>query len=495
MPLDFKVLDFNDKQLLPGSKVTATAQMSGKTYSFSAITDAAGRVSFSGLPKCGSINVYAEAEGYKPDSITGKTTESLVGDIDSKRLLQLKQIRKPIVFYVVDCKTGSGLAGADVTIELDKNGSITKLPPVKTNIEGVGKGVYDSAFVLAKVHLSGRKAYYKPGSLPGWHKVNEFIDSTLYNKQKRTFCLEPEPNPFQFINVDSITGKPIAGVKNTITFTHNDGKTETEIVTSDRNGIVPVSLNPGDKITIVASYPPGYKDNDFTIKNEEVDKLRQAPVKPIPIPLAPVIVELVFRTVEADNSSVLVPAATLEITGTGLIPTVPVESGTGEFVVKATLMSTISITASKTDYITNDFTIRNANVQTLQTATQDKRDIPLKHNPPPPKACIEPPLSAGNNEESTEEYDMGTTDRKFQIRYSMYEQPDRIVVYCGTKNNKGAILYDGGADDKSVNKYVDIDMSECKGSTFITVVITPLPEMLHNSNYTDKWDYKIICPK
>src|SRR5207253_182871 len=152
-----------------------------------------------------------------------------------------------------------------------------------------------------------------------------------------------DPNPLQFTNVDSLTHKPLKGVKNYITIIDNAGKKTLDSATSDANGNFTVSLDPGSKISVHAKYPPWYHDNDFTIREEDAEKLRNAPQEKRTIPLAPVIVELVFRTVDGENPTQLVPDADLVITGDGLIQPVPTKSGNGEFIVKATMQSKISI--------------------------------------------------------------------------------------------------------------------------------------------------------
>jgi len=492
MAMDFKVVDRDDKEPIPGASVGVTAEVSGVTITDTATTGADGRVVFSRLPKCGTVKrVYAIADGYYPDSLVNQTSENLLsGPIDAKRLLSLRPIRKPIEFYVVDCKTKTGLADVDVTIDFQyENNKKPESVHVKTNINGVGKGVYDSAKLIAKLHLSGRKAYYKKGELPGWHKVKEFTDTTIYKRPQRTFCLEPEPNPLIFRDIDSLTRKPIAGVKNYITIVAADGKKSTEEATSGANGEFQVSINPGDKISIKATYPPGYKDNDYTIKDADADKLRSAPLDQRTIPLSPVIVTLVFRTVDKENGS-LIPDADLAITGDGVIDPRPVKSGNGEFTVKATLMSTISIVASKPGYGSNSEKINNKSVQYLMKSDQPVRDIPLKKDPPkpdpPPPPCSEPPQEA---EKGTlvfqKSYDMANPNVNFDVVYDMHQKyPDRMIIYCG-KDDTGPVL--GRTSGAVLNTgRLNISMKNCS-STWITIKVIPA-----NDDNTE-WEFHFEC--
>ena len=288
--IDFKVVDKDDKQPLPGSTVQIISEVLGKQYTDSALTDPGGKVVFKHFPKCGKLaKVTAGLEGYYPDSIINKTADDLIGNVDDKRLLQLKPIRKPIEFFVVDCKSKEPIAGATVTIEFDIAGKkIVKT--ITTNVDGKGKGVYDGAHIIAKIHLKGSHDYYKDGELPGWHLVKDFINNVLYPPAKRTFCLEPDQNAITFINIDSLTGKPLANVLNTITINRN-GTQIVKTSTSNRNGIFPVTIEKGDIVSILSQHPPDYEDNNTKVKNADAIRLLEGPQSGRTIPLKPKVFE------------------------------------------------------------------------------------------------------------------------------------------------------------------------------------------------------------
>jgi hypothetical protein len=193
--LDFRVVDKEDGEPLPDSRVLLRSSLLGKVYIDSARSDTAGMVRFSGVPKCGKVELaHGSQEGYYSDSIVDREVPVLLaGGLDSNRTLRLKPIRVPITFFITDCQTGKGLSGATGEISFTyPNGKPGKKKRVLTNIHGVGKGTYDSAWLLSTIEIIGSRPGYKDGRLDGVHPVRDFIQ---YPKEKRTFCLEPLPPP------------------------------------------------------------------------------------------------------------------------------------------------------------------------------------------------------------------------------------------------------------------------------------------------------------
>ncbi|HMD00474.1 MAG TPA: hypothetical protein VKH37_09985, partial [Ferruginibacter sp.] len=284
---NFKVVDKDDHAALPGSSVTLITEAGGQQYTDTATTDPGGMVNFKKFPKCGKlVKVVATLEGYYPDSIVNKKAEDITGPVDPNRLLQLKPIKKPIEFFVIDCKSKQPIAGATVTIEFDFDGKHTT-KTVNTNVDGQGKGTYQDAPIIAKIHLKGSAPYYKDGELPGWHAVGDFIN---YPKEKRTFCLEPDENTIEFIDVDSLTRKPLENTLNTITIERN-GQTIVKTARSNRNGVFPVQLQAGDVVSILAQHPPDYEDNDRKINKADAMKLIKGTQEDRTIPLKPKVFE------------------------------------------------------------------------------------------------------------------------------------------------------------------------------------------------------------
>jgi len=377
---DFKAIDKNDMADLPDSKITIIAEFSGIRYSYTDTCDAAGRVLFSKLPLCGRIlSVRAEHEGYYPDSIVNRSLPDISGPLERIRTLQLRPIRKPIEFFVENCTTvpHQPIPNATVEIEFDFNGKKSKTS-IHTNTDGKGKGTYDEAYIIALIRLKASADYYKNGELLGQHLVSDFIDSIKYPRSKRTICLEPEPNPLTFTNVDERTGKPLKGVKNTISIADGNGKIHTVIKESNNIGNFSVSINPGEKISIVSQLQPDYEDNNTKVQNEDCIQLMTGPAEKRVIRLKPKIVDLVFRTVDAEHLNKLIPGADLLITVDGLIQPMPKNSDSGQFKVSVTFNSTISIAVSKAGFGENHTKILGSSVQLLFKSPQEARDIPLK---------------------------------------------------------------------------------------------------------------------
>jgi hypothetical protein len=491
---DFKVVDKDDNEALPNAKVIIESEFSDQKFIDSAITDASGKVMFISLVKCGIVaKVKASADGYYDDSIINKSTLDLLSvDINPNRLLKLKPIRKPIVFYVKDCITKVGLADVKATINFTYPGRNKKeTVTVITNENGVGKGIYDSAALLALLHISGSKDFYKDGELAGTHKVREFIDSTIYPRSKKTFCLEPEPNPICFVNIDSLNGNPISGVTNEISITNAAKNVKKVTKLSGSNGEFCISINSGDLVSISSSFSPYYLPNNYTINNAKFEDLVNRNDKPIKIPLSPVLVDLTFKTIDAKDKS-LVPQANLIFSTSpndALIQPIPTNSGSGEFTLKTRLDAKISITASKQDYKTNNYTIVDKPVEYLLKSTEEEREIPMVKDDPPPTPCnttIEGGGSCCGKKYFT--YSMGSI-KKFYIDFDHIAIGDEFWVYCGNQGSLGSELIHS---DKRMyksgmkNEELLVDLSNCN-TTEVTVVVN-----VETANSSYKFKFK--CP-
>lgn len=490
--IDFKVIDKKDGQPLPDATVNLITELNGKQYTESAVSGADGRAVFNRVPKCGKIaKVVGEAEGYYPDSLPEKPVQDIVaGPVDQKRLLQLTPKEGQFSFFIQDCKTKRPIAGAVVTIDVDYNGRKTSKTKT-TNVDGKGKGFADD-YLIAKIHLSAKAPYYKKGELPGWHLISDFIDPAKYPDDKRTFCLEPEENCIDFKNIDEKTGKALAGVKNTVTI-KNGGNVRTDTVISASDGKFPVcGVTVGDKISIISQYPPDYEDNNTKVVDADGIGLKNAPAADRTIPLKPREVDLTFRTVDADDGSVI-DNADLQITVDGL-PVPPSNSGAGEFTVKAAVTSLISITASKPGYGSNSTKINNMPVKLLEPpAPQSDRDIPLQKDPPPPPPppddvlpCNQP-VSASSGTSGEMYFQLGSKSYDFTLEYDMASHPDEITIYCG-RGTTGRILFRKMASySYGAPQQIHFDANECNG--IITVTIVPF-----NEDQGSVWKFRISCP-
>lgn len=371
VPLDFKVVDKEDNEPLINATVSIRTEFNGKQYADTVLSGIDGRVIFPKTPECGKvIEVIASLKGYQDDKIENKKIEELFGSIDTVRTLKLIPLKEKLVFFVIDCQSKEPIPAAKATIDLElanKNKSYTS----ETNVNGVGKGEFEDAYVIADVMISAEKKYYKKGSLPKKYKVEEFIK---LSKEERTICLEPEGQCAEFTNIDKETGQPLAGVRNIIKI-DNNGKITYDTLISNANGKFTFCSIVGDKVSMVSTYPPNYEDNEDQIKDEDGISLIEADSNKRTIPLVPILVELVFRTVEFDSPTTLVPNADLRVTVDGKSVR-PTNSGNGEFIVKAAYTSIISIQAKKECY-SQSGAISSALTSDLIVANQKERDIPL----------------------------------------------------------------------------------------------------------------------
>ena len=91
--LDFKVVDKQDGRPLSDARVWIRAGLAGYNYSDSALSDIYGMVRFSGVPKCGKVElVYGSRAGFYPDSIVHRDVPALIAaGLDSGRTLRLKK--------------------------------------------------------------------------------------------------------------------------------------------------------------------------------------------------------------------------------------------------------------------------------------------------------------------------------------------------------------------------------------------------------------------
>ena len=377
---DFRVLDSSDGQPLPGSLVCVTSEFNGLISSDTSLTNADGRVVFGKIPKCGKIlRVTGALDGYLPDSLRESTVESLLAEKpENGRTLKLKPITDKIVFFIRNCRNNQPLPDAVATITLEYDNGLKKSQKINTNVNGVGKGNYDEAHVIAQAGISAEKKYFKSGGLGKKYKVSDFVrlPDTL-----RTFCLEPEANSFDFVDIDAKTGKPITGVSNIVTVTNGGKDSRKDTLISNGNGVFTVgSVFSGDVVSIHASKLPEYTDNDYTIRNRDGIGLLEGPASDRVIPLNPREVDLKFRTLDAESGALL-SDADLIVTVDGLRVATPSGSGTGEFTIKVPYTSAVSIVADKVNYEKNDIKINNKSVGYLFGADQIERDIPLKRLP------------------------------------------------------------------------------------------------------------------
>ena len=383
VPVDFLLVDREDKQPLPNANYEMKIDYRGEIYEFNGKSGPDGRVLVFDVPLCGKVEFgIGRADGYYSDSLLNQQLQDILSrSIEQSRVLNLQPIKSSISFFVQNCSTGQPLPGAEaqLLIEGQEDGQ-----PLYTNIDGLGKGQYDDLHILRKVRIIVKNPpYFNPEELDLGITVDEFKSLP---DSARTVCLDPVDVGLEFVNVDETTGQPLPGVINIIEVIRG-GKERVDTVVSNRNGHFPVAnLEIGDRLSIISIKEPNYERNDQTIFDRTLEDLNESSLLDRTIPLRPKIIDVSFRTIDPETNT-LVDNATLEVYVDGERQSNIVNSGNGVFEVKAPYNSIVSIVAEKDGYIRNERKIRNELFGRLLESDQPERDIPLKANQPPMQNC------------------------------------------------------------------------------------------------------------
>lgn len=366
-----RLLDMETKDPLPDSKLIFKYEEHGKEYTDSAFADPSGVVTIPQMRYCSGLNIMVgQCYGYADTIKTNTPCQQLLIPSDSMAL-QLRPLKDRFTFFVKNIETKEPIPGAECFITF-KHPSGKSFGPfrVTTSIDGKGMAVYENAFVRNIVAIKAQKPpHYRDSILAtGPWTVEDFIKQ---DEENRTIWLTPLSYMQEFINVDSITGEPIPGVKNIIVVTDHDGLPKTFTETSNRNGVFPVSAKEDSKIDIVSTKEPDYnKKHTICPTFKDADKR---------IPMSPVMVTLLFRTVHATKGSLL-PNCDLKVNGSISRSLPPIDSENGEFEVTFRRGEELTIYASKLGYrnTTNKVTAKTWDY--LQVS-QERRDIPLQQDP------------------------------------------------------------------------------------------------------------------
>lgn len=392
-------------------------------------------------------------------------------NVDDSTTLRLRPIKKRFTFFVKNKETKQPIPDALCNVSLTHPGNSKKVANrlIKTSIDGKGIAVYDNAFVLSAIAITASKTHYKDGWLKGgpW-TVENF---KVYDDNIRTIWLEPEPYLQEFINVDSIAGKPIPGVKNVIKI--KEMVIATEI--SNSNGVFPISAKEDARIEIISTKSPEYKPKKTTFpKFESIKEIEKN------IRMQPVMETFNFWTVREEKGSALLPDCSLRVSGSisGLLP--PGNSSNGEFSVTMRKYEKLTVIASKRGYVTNNTKIRDRDCSYLQV-DQERRDIPLKLDLPPCSGGTNTPKQT-NEMKHQRSYGMGQGEGDASISGDFYSEPDFLTVYDGP-DTSGKILI---GPERSIAYKFFIPFHFTKGA--VTVVIRT------SDNDGSSWEYVVNCP-
>lgn len=393
---------------------------------------------------------------------------------NNRTALKLRPLKERFTFFVKNKETKQPIPDVLCYVSLTHPGNSKRIAnrQVRTSIDGKGIAVYDNAFVLSTIAITANKTHYKEGKLEGGPWVVENFNEQ--DNDTRTIWLEPEPYLQEFINIDSLTGRPIAGVKNVMKMTTLGGMTTvTEI--SNRNGVFPILAKEDAQIEIASTKTPEYKQ-----KISRFSKFKDIKEKDREIRMQPIIETLSFRTVREEMKDVLLPNCKLWVTGSISGVLSPNDSDNGEFTVTMRKYEDLTIVASRKGYTTNSTKVRNRDWNYLQ-AEQIRRDIPLKLDLPPCSGGINVPKQT-NEMEHQRSYGMGQEEGDASISGNFYSEPDFLTVYDGP-DTSGKILI--GPNQPIANKF-SLPFHFTQGA--VTVVIKT------STSNGSTWEYVVDCP-
>ena len=419
-----QVVDAEDGAPIAEADVTVSWPEGKQHRTAKGKSDPNGMVTIDKVWTCATIDtIKASAYAYNDTVVTAKPVKVLLAQPD-QGVIPLSPLKESFTFFVKDSLSRQPIPGAECKVTVSHSRS-TKSGTAMTNVDGKGRGEYKDAPITAVISVDPVTApHYKPGRLnlpEAQRMVEQFIKLP---DSLRTIWLEPEPQTVQWQNVDSLNVKNgIKGVTNRIKITDPGGKVTQDSVMSNANGYFAVQAVLGSKIEVVSECEPGYEPKTTVVA--QFDGKGQV------IKLKPRMVDLTFRTVDADDPSTLVPGCTLDIAGSISGNLQPTDSGNGEFTVKnVRVVETISINAQKQGWKGNNTTINNTKVSYLAdpSTPASARDIPLQL-----PGCDAGPISNEDNQSGTDfyarEFNMGCNSGTCNFSYHTHEAPDEIIIF------------------------------------------------------------------
>lgn len=475
--LTVSVIDRETEEPLAGALLHYTYTRSGKSISDSIKSDVAGRCNLSGVPTCGNVTIsVASCYAYQD---TTNITIPVADAINDSELstVPLTPVKESFTFLVHNKYTHQPIPDAKVEVVLKNKNNVVRHGPISTNVDGTGRGAYNDAFIGATLELKASKTNYKDNIYTPICTVKEFIDKP---DSLRVIYLEPLPNIQTFVNVDSISREPIAGVMNHIVVKSINGNEYKYVEPSNRQGVFTFKAMEGDHIVIDSKLDPQYEP-----KHTDILKFEKGDT----ILMKPRVADLTFRTVIAGTQTLL-PNCELYIFDSNDNNYKPDNSGNGKFVLKGVpLDAEISIIATKDRYGENDYTIDHLKVAYLMQAPQSERDIPLVEGLEPCNASNSgaSEVKAGTVSQP-QSYNMGQKDGSFDLSWSNGGScPDKIDVYNhepGESYNTRSPIFTTGmtaGDGASSVRF--------SNGSVITIVVTTGP------SDGSSWEYKLGCPK
>lgn len=199
-------------------------------------------------------------------------------------------------------------------------------------------------------------------------------------------------------------------------------------------------------------------------------------------------VELLFTTIDGETNELL-PNCDLIISTSITHTTTPTNSNNGAFFVRnLSLDETISISASKEGYSSNQNKIKNIKVSDLMNSSDDKRAIPLFFESSPCTSGGDK-VDARDKERSVKTFNMGMKKGTFRFDWNTgASDPDQILVYNCREDeiSNNSPIFDTGYIASGGTKTEMISFNN--GSTITVVGIS-------GPSTGTIWNYYIHCPE
>lgn len=472
--LHIKLLDLETSDPLPDGILEYKYVELGEVKTDSAKADPAGVVTIPQMRYCSIMKLlHGSCYGYADTAKVDVPCQDLILANDSSAL-RLRPIKERFTFFVKNVETKEPIPGAKCEVSLTHpvSGKIDGPHVVTTSTDGKGIAVYGESFILSIIGIKAHKEHFQDSILTGgpW-TVEKFIKQ---DDNTRTIWLKPLPYTQEFVNVDSITGRPIPGVKNIVKVTDHDGTVHTSEETSNSHGVFPVEAKEDSKVEIVS-----IKDPDYKQKRTVLPKFKD--VKDKKIRMSPVMVKLPFRTVNATKPGELVPNCNLKVSGSISGSLSPSNSGSGSFEVTFRRSENLTIVASRKNWITTTDKVNAKNYDYLKV-DQERRDIPLKQNLPPCSAGKNTPKGA-NEMHHSRTYGMGQEEGNASIWVDFYNEPDHLKIVDG----EGNVVLDRMVKNKNEGGGQNPIPFHFKGGS-VTVIIET------STQNGSSWEYVLNCP-
>jgi len=389
--MQFTAVDADDNnEPIPNTMVSIKSDLFSLTDSLP--TDAAGIVIFRDMPLCSNFEVIGHIFGWHNDTIKDNGKEIY----QNQDTLFLRQQKAIVKFYVKDKFSKKAIVNIHGQLYFENNNTQIGQDAV-TNVNGVGKGVFEKAHIVKKMHIlvnnSAKNIFYNDTSTRDNMGYVRVTDWNKKSDEEKEIFLRPVPQQVSFKNIDCKTGEGLPNIENFVSINKAGSSSAATVasVFSNSNGEFSISMKLGDRVTIKsvcnAICPNRYLPNNSALTNILYDSIKSKPSRRKirlcrePFPKAK------FRNIDRTSGTGLAGVINYIETNKGTAYTRTSDSN-GYFEINDVYeCEIISIKADGADigYGINAIKIKEKLYkQLLPPAKQEQRDIPML----PRKVCV-----------------------------------------------------------------------------------------------------------